>query len=404
MSQKLARPRRTWLANCVSVTAGISVLAGCTNSSDSTPSENETETDAELPADSWPMYGVDPQNTGYHPTATGPKGDEVTYRTVFEAEGVVSNSPAIVDDMLYVAADNHLHAVDLTTEKLEWQKEVTASPGAHPAVADDRVFAGTKDGIVAAALEDGEILWREDIGISSISPVLSSDSIIGTQNLFLHRFSIEDGGEITLHDMRDHQGGRPYTDVPATNDGSVYFASGDTLYAVDMENSKIQWMFESPTGETVGESNPAVVNSTVFIGDEDHQLYAIKDGREEWAVEIDASVECSPSVANGVVYFGGTGTGTQKLFAVDIESREHIWGPTELPYRVQTKPLITNDTVYISSYHDLFALDTDDGTVRWHLKQIGENDGEPIRAPPALSNGTLYVPTAEGNVYAVEEY
>ncbi|WP_175416351.1 PQQ-binding-like beta-propeller repeat protein [Natrinema versiforme] len=371
---------------------------------DDKSNNKDSGTGDELPASEWPMYGVDPQNTGYHPTATGPTGDDVELNTVFESEGVISNSPAIVDETLYVAADNHLHAVDLPSGDLEWKEEVNASPTAHPAVGKG-VYAGTKDGIVAIDRDGEEVLWREDIGISSINPVIAGDAVIGTQNLLLHRFDPENGDETTLHNMRNHQGRGPHTNVPAFNNGSVYFAGENTLYAVDSENGEIEWRFKNPNEEPLGESNPAVADGTVYVGGEDQRLYAIdaENGEEEWSIGIDARVECSPSIANGTVYFGGAGTGAQKFFAVDIKSQEYLWDPIKLPYRVQTKPLIADGIVYIPSYHDLVALNSSNGTVKWHYKEFGKREGESIRAPLAISNDILYVPTAGGNVYEVKE-
>lgn len=348
------------------------------------------------------MYGVDPQNTGYHPTATGPSKKNVQLRKIFEAEGSISNSPVVVDRTLYVTANSHLHAIDLTAGKLEWRKEVNASPTAHPAVGEERVFAGTKDGLMAAGLEDGEIRWRNDIGISSVNPVLVNDGVVGTQNLFVHYFDIRNGDETTLHDIRDHQGGYPYTDVPAADNGNVYFVSGSVVYAVDIESGEIQWQFENPTEEPLGESNPAVLDGTVYLGGEDQRLYAVEEGKEKWSLETDAPIECSPSVTEDTIYFGGGGTGSQDFFAIDIESKTSSWGPKNLRYSVSAKPVVTDDVVYVSSYKDLLALNTEDGAVKWRLEGFGEDNGESIRAPPAISDEKLYVPTSEGNVYAIE--
>ncbi len=96
MDRKPSRTRRTWLASCASTAAGVSILAGCTSDS-SEPADDESENDDVLPADRWPMYGVDPQNTGYHPTATGPTSEDVRVRKLFDGEGSISNSPIVVE-------------------------------------------------------------------------------------------------------------------------------------------------------------------------------------------------------------------------------------------------------------------------------------------------------------------
>jgi len=385
------------LASCASVTAGLATLAGCTNSDETS---DEPENSEELPPTRWPMYGVDPQNTGHHPTATGPSGEEVELRTVFESEGVISNSPTIVDGTLYVAADNHLHAVDLATEELEWKKQVNASPSAHPAVSDKAVYAGTKDGIVAVERGGDSVIWRNDVGISSVNPVIADNAVVGTQNLILHRFDPESGDEKPLHNMRNYQGGGPHTNVPAVAGGTVYFAGENTLYAVDLETGEVEWEFENPAGEPLGESNPAVKDGTVYVGGEDQRLYAIdtQNGSEEWSIEINASVECSPSIADGTIYFGGAGAGAQKFFAIDRDSQNHVWGPKDLRYSVRSKPIIADGIVYVSNYHDLIAFNSENGTVNWKYEDIGEGVSESIGATPALSDGQLYFPSLAGVV------
>jgi len=45
----------------------------------------------------------------------------------------------------------------------------------------------------------------------------------------------------------------------------VYFAGENTLYAVDLETGEVEWEFENPAGEPLGESNPAVKDGTVYV-------------------------------------------------------------------------------------------------------------------------------------------
>jgi len=67
--------------------------------------------------------------------------------------------------------------------------------GAHPAVSDKAVYAGTKDGIVAVERGGDSVIWRNDVGISSVNPVIADNAVVGTQNLILHRFDPESGDE-----------------------------------------------------------------------------------------------------------------------------------------------------------------------------------------------------------------
>ncbi|MGQ3411037.1 outer membrane protein assembly factor BamB family protein [Natrinema sp. LN54] len=358
----------------------------------------------ELPASEWPMYGVDPQNTGYHPTATGPTGDDVERKTFYEAEEAVSNSPAIIGETLYTATDDYLSAVDISTGERKWKKQVTGLQGYYPVVDDERVYVGTDNGIAAVDRGGTELSWRNDVGISTVEPVVADSSIVGAENMILYRFHPETGTETILHDLRDYEGGRPYTDIPAYDDGTVYFAGGHILYAIDVENGEVKWTFENPEEKPMGESDPAVADETVYIGGEDQCLYAIstEDGEEEWSIEINAKVECSPSIADGTVYFGGSDSGRQQFFAIDTDSQKHIWDPKELQYSVRSKPVVANDIVYITSYRDIFAFNSKDGSTEWEIKNIGNGVEDSLSTTPVISGGSVYVSTRDGKIHELE--
>lgn len=354
-----------------------------------------------IPANQWPMYGVDPQNTGYHPTASGPTGGDVERQTFYEAEEVVSSSPAIIDDTLYTATDDSLSAINLETGGRKWKKQIDGLQGYYPVVDDERVYVGTNNGLAAVGRGGTELSWRNDVGISTVEPVVADGSVVGAENMILYRFHPETGTETILHDLRDYKGGRPYTDIPAYDDGTVYFAGGHILYAIDAENGEVKWTFENPEEKPMGESNPAVADGTVYIGGEDQCLYAIstENGDEEWSIKINAKVECSPSIADGIVYFGGTDSGGQRFFAIDTDSQEQVWDPKELQYSVRSKPAVANDTVYITSYQDIFALNSKNGSTEWEIKDIGNGVGDSLSTTPVVSEGSVYISTREGIIH-----
>jgi len=117
MGRKSIRTRRNWLASCASVTAGLATLAGCTNSDETS---DEPENSEELPPTRWPMYGVDPQNTGHHPTANGPSGEDVEIQTIIKADDAIHNNLTIDDNQLYAtSADGSLLSIDILENELE---------------------------------------------------------------------------------------------------------------------------------------------------------------------------------------------------------------------------------------------------------------------------------------------
>jgi len=68
-------------------------------------------------------------------------------RWEFEAEGVVSSSPALVDTTIYVGSeDGRLYAVDAATGEKLWDVLTGGKITASPAVADGTVYISSHDG------------------------------------------------------------------------------------------------------------------------------------------------------------------------------------------------------------------------------------------------------------------
>jgi outer membrane protein assembly factor BamB len=101
----------------------------------------------------------------------------------------------------------------------------------------------------------------------------------------------------------------------------------------------------------------------VYIGSLGGSVYALDaaTGEARWIVEIGGRVASSPTVAGGVVYVGNN--------AEDYYDGGHI-----------------------------YALGAEDGGLRWRF-EAGEWVGT---SSPAIANGTLYVGTVEGTLFALE--
>jgi glucose dehydrogenase len=95
-------------------------------------------------------------------------------------------------------------------------------------------------------------------------------------------------------------------------------AAGETLAAMFRANPErtgaypsggpselhgLVWKFE--TGDVVW-SSPAITDGVVYVGSDDHYLYAvdIQSGQEKWKFQTGGTVRSSPAVSEGVVYFG----------------------------------------------------------------------------------------------------
>ena len=110
---------------------------------------------------------------------------------------------------------------------------------------------------------------------------------------------------------------------PAVADGAVYIGSQDHyLYAIDALTGEERWRFE--TGHQVY-SSPALAGGRVIFGSDDGTVYALNEvtGAEQWHYETGGPLYASAAVADGVVYVAGEAGGY--LFALDAATGAELW-------------------------------------------------------------------------------
>jgi outer membrane protein assembly factor BamB len=186
--------------------------------------------------------------------------------------------------------------------------------------------------------------------------------------------------------------GTPIEWSPAVADGAVYVTDADgTLYAIDTVERTQRW--ETDVG-AVGRASPTVSEGTVYAYSKTDQTVTAVDaagGTTEWSVTLassrpdDRGQGSSPTVADGTVYVGDENHG---LYALDAESGETLW-TAELEQPHVTTPAVDLDVVVVptrtSSGTSLAALDAASGAVKWERGWGG------FGRSPAIVAGTVYV-------------
>src|SRR5271166_69570 len=96
----------------------------------------------------------------------------------------------------------------------------------------------------------------------------------------------------------------------------------------------------------------------------------------------------SPTVANGVVYFGTNGQngGDGSLYALKAKTGAELWSYHSGPI-YQSSPAVANGVVYIGNTNgNLYALNASTGALLWSY-----NTGGYVIASPTVANGVVYV-------------
>lgn len=181
-------------------------------------------------------------------------------------------------------------------------------------------------------------------------------------------------------------------------DGTVYFGSEDTLYAVNPDGTE-KWRFVAARGVV----HPPVISSdgTIFITDSG-ALYAIDPhGIQQWRFDAGGRIIAPPAIdADGTLYFGSD---DGYFYAVTANGTEKWRFASNIFCRFYDAPAIGRDrTIYVTCSDELvrtqfvYALDPN-GIEKWRFAVQSSN----ITSVAIGADDTIYFGSYDGNVYAL---
>jgi serine/threonine protein kinase len=181
------------------------------------------------------------------------------------------------------------------------------------------------------------------------------------------------------------------------NSQHTHFNPGErTLSPTNVSQLVPYWM--KAAGASIW-SSPAIANGIVYVGSDDHKLYAFdaSSGSIRWTAPTGGLVESSPAVANGVVYVG---SGDQKFYAFDASTGKQLWTAT-LAHADKSSPFVANGVVYIGSGdHQLYAFNAEVCGNALCPPLWTAPTGAEIESAPVVVNGVVYVSSLDSKLYA----
>ncbi|MGM0556937.1 MAG: PQQ-binding-like beta-propeller repeat protein [Myxococcota bacterium] len=398
----------------------IGVTAGCREGHVG-PTEGYKQM-SELDSVDWNAFRANPQRTGYAPEADvqAVPIEQWRYEDINTTSyGAAKSSPAVAGDTVYVGSDESIfYAIDRLDGTVRWQSEIEGtSNGIHGSAAigpNGLVYIGAYDGgVYAFDRESGERQWDYMLGFQiGSSPVyVPSHGRVYTSHErdkngggYVTGLDARDGDEIWVRSIRAHAHSSVAIDVTRNK-----LFVGDNLailHAWNLETGKREWQHHLPQpGENQSDikSTPMVVEDKglVIFGAWSSQVHAlrVKDGFEEWSVDVDAWVMGSAAYAPGLetVYVGSLGP-TNALHAIDVNTGEELWR-FETGGSVMSSPAVDGDesTVVVGSADgNLYAIDAETGEQTWK-----HEIGSPVTGSPALVGDWIYVTAARGDLVAL---
>lgn len=291
-------------------------------------------------------------------------------------EGPINMTPLVHNDTLYIGTlehDHTLYAFDTDTGEQRWTYTTTDDIAATPVVANTTVYLGSI-GIHALDRHSGDRQWQYGTG-GVPSSLLVSEQIVyfadlnsGNDTYDLVAVDATTGTPEWRHQFAvDHPGLIPHVAGVDRSSGTLYFGL-DTLYMVDAATGAVRDSLDLPARIRSSSATPS------------SQMRSRGDAEQAHVV-----------VGETTIYIGWAG----HLLAVDRADRSTQWVSTPDAIGEMKPPVVHGDSLYVSG-NNVYAFDARTGEREWRY-------GEQQRAytAPTYSDGTLYVGSPRGAVYAL---
>ena len=323
------------------------------------------------------MFRGGPTHTGAYPTVQ-PELVGLAWRV--PTDGEIVSSPAVDGNDVFVGSgDGSLYAIDLTSGSVRWRLSLGAAVNGSPALHGAIVIVSLRGNrVVAVDRRTGSVQWRFTGGSDAAMPW-------------------------------GHETGNAFTSSPVVTDGTVLVGTNDgKLYALDAQHGRLRWA--AAIGAPIW-SSPAVATNRVFVGASDGVLYCLdlKSGEPRWRFETEGSriesrqfgfdrrtIQSSPAVANGTVYFGSR---DGFLYAVSADSGKLVWRYDHQTSWVNDSPAVADRVVYVGTSDNSFfhAIDAATGKELWRTSVGGV-----IWSSPAVSGDLVVFGDGIGRLHALD--
>lgn len=395
-------------------------LAGCTSGSEGTPpsrsatsgttvttTERRTETTLDAkPLDvggEWPTFHHDDRNSSDAGSASGvPDEGTVYWRLKHASLPVVSNGTLFVTGK---GGENGVVARDANTGRKQWSTAVEGGAfGPSMALSQKNVFLTTYENVYAINRRSGEIFGESTLGRGPpTAPKVLDEELYFSKGEFgdspAHLYAAD--ARTGRMNWNFEPNGNVTSAVSVDRERVYVGTESGTVYAIDRTDGSKRWTFSASTSIT---GSPVVSNNRVFAVTDTGRLFAIQagDGNVDWQTSVNSTISNGGIAVTERTAYLGAGDG---LHAFDVQSGHEQWH-----FETQasaTTPTVANGVAYFGTSFDgryLRAVDTESGMERWKYRTPKVQEGDAIMGgvhdAPVVVDNAIYALAAGGRLYA----
>lgn len=313
---------------------------------------------------------------------------------------LLSNSTITVD------ATGLLKSHDLSTGKLQWQKDFKQTINQGVSGSNDMIFISTSNGeLLAIDPTDGKQIWQKKLVKNILNnPAVDQKSVyLQTSDGTLYSFNKLSGRENWNYHLPNPDLTLYTTSSPIVWKDLVIagFASGK-LIIFDKANGTPKWNYQiaQPSGNTIIKrmvdiaAEPFVMDNMLYAVTYQGKLKAIdlNTGDISWQYDMSAINNLS---ANSKYLYVSDAEG--KVWALNRQNGRVLWKQDKLYMRDLSGSNYINNIVLVGDYAGyLHGLSTEHGGIIARTKLT--NSG--IRVAPQVKNGIIYVLDTSGTLAA----
>ena len=247
----------------------------------------------------------------------------------FKTQYAIKSTPAIAGGkVIFGATDYKVYALNENNGKIIWQFNTHNWLISSPVIYNGIVCIGSMDGFLYTLnANDGRLRLKYDTKSSiSNSPVATGSTFYFVDYFKLYAMDANSRNWLKENDLTPYwrtaylygwapkppgASGylwslpfkEPVNGSPVLADNNIIISTGDKLIAIDSNQQKSTWTFQSP-GKIL--TSPALANGMVYCGSTNGYIYALdaSTGEQKWGVDVGEKLVTPPALADGRIYLG----------------------------------------------------------------------------------------------------